>query len=293
MKRAFSFLLLSTALLVFSSCHKEVLFTPGTGAVDYACQGYFEGKSLKVYYHIPNGKISSMPVLFVMHGMDRNGDDYRDQWKDLSDKYGFILLVPTFSQDQFPDEFYQRGNVIADDNKYTPEDERVYVLIDEVFEFFVAHSGSKAKTYSIYGHSAGGQFVHRFLLFNKTLHLDRAVAANAGWYTYPTDTVSYPYGTQGSNADIKSYYGKKLIILLGDADTLRTSDLRQTPETDAQGLTRLARGNAFYRFCNQDAERKGYPFNWQKEYVKNVGHSNTKMAPFAAELLFENTKNEN
>ena len=286
MRRVFSFLLIAIALVVLSSCRQEVLFDEGTGAVDYSCQGYFEGKTLKVYYHIPNGKISSMPVLFVMHGMDRNGDDYRDQWKDLSDKYGFVLLVPTFSQDQFPDEFYQRGNVIADDNKYTPENERVYVLIDEVFEFFIAHSGSKAKTYSIYGHSAGGQFVHRFLLFNKTLHLDRALAANAGWYTYPSDTVSYPYGTKGSNADIKSYYGKKLIILLGDADTLRTSDLKQIPETDAQGLTRLARGNAFFSFCEKDAERNGYPFNWRKEYVKNVGHSNTKMAPFAAELLF-------
>ncbi|MBQ6310755.1 MAG: hypothetical protein IJK74_04310 [Bacteroidales bacterium] len=291
MKRTLSFLFIATTLVVLTSCRQEVLFDMGAGAVDYACQGYFEGKTIKIYYNIPSGEISSMPVLFVMHGMDRNGDDYRDQWKDLSDKYGFIILVPTFSQDQFPDEFYQRGNVIAEDNKYTPENERVYVLIDEVFEFFIAHSGSKAKAYSIYGHSAGGQFVHRFLLFNNTLYLDRAVAANAGWYTYPSDTVSYPYGIKGSGADIKAYYGKKMIILLGDADTLRTSDLRQTPETDAQGLTRFARGNAFFSFCEKDAERNGYPFNWRKEYVKNVGHSNTKMAPSAAELLFGDLHN--
>ena len=83
----------------------------------------------------------------------------------------------------------------------------------------------------------------------------------------------------------------KMIILLGDADTLRTSDLRQTPETDAQGLTRFARGNAFFSFCEKDAERNGYPFNWRKEYVKNVGHSNTKMAPSAAELLFGDLHN--
>ena len=122
--------------------------------------------------------------------------------------------------------------------------------------------------------------------FSALPHLDRAVAANAGWYTYPSDTVSYPYGAQGSGADIKAYYGKKMIILLGDADTLRTSSLRQTPETDAQGLTRLARGNAFFSFCHKDAQVKGIPFNWRKEYVKGVGHSNTKMAPSAATLLF-------
>ncbi|MBO7562675.1 MAG: hypothetical protein J6T04_07330 [Bacteroidales bacterium] len=291
MKRSFSLLLIATALVIFSFCKQDILFTEGSGSVDYSCSGPFAGKTVKIYYHIPKGKISSMPVLFVMHGMDRNGDDYRDQWIAQSDKYGFIVLVPTFSSDQFPDDFYQRGNVTSEDGSYNPENERVYVLIEEVFNYFTAHSASKAKTFSIYGHSAGGQFVHRFLLFNPTPHLDRAVAANAGWYTYPSDTVSYPYGTKGSGADIKAYYSKKMIILLGDADTLRTSDLRQTPETDAQGLTRLERGNSFFRFCGQDANKKGCPFNWRKEYVKNVGHSNTKMAPSAAKLLFGDNQN--
>ena len=286
MRRLLSFLFIAAVLTALSSCRKEILFTEGSSVVEYACHGPFEGKSVKVFYHIPSGEISSMPVLFVMHGMDRNGDEYRDQWIEQADKYGFIVLVPTFSSEQFPDEFYQRGNVTSEDGSYNPENERVYVLIEEVFNYFTAHSDSKAKSFSIYGHSAGGQFVHRFLLFNPTPHLDRAVAANAGWYTYPSDTVSYPYGINGSGADVKAYYGKKMIILLGDADTLRTSSLRQTPETDAQGLTRLARGNAFFSFCQKDAEAKGNPFNWKKEYVKGVGHSNTKMAPSAARLLY-------
>ena len=286
MRRLLSFFFIAAVLTALSSCRKEILFTEGSSVVEYACHGPFEGKSVKVFYHIPGGKISSMPVLFVMHGMDRNGDEYRDQWVEQADKYGFIVLVPTFSSEQFPDEFYQRGNVTSEDGSYNPENERVYVLIEEVFNYFTAHSDSKAKSFSIYGHSAGGQFVHRFLLFNPTPHLDRAVAANAGWYTYPSDTVSYPYGINGSGADVKAYYGKKMIILLGDADTLRTSSLRQTPETDAQGLTRLARGNAFFSFCQKDAEVKGNPFNWRKEFVKGVGHSNTKMAPSAARLLY-------
>ncbi|MBQ1886098.1 MAG: hypothetical protein II157_02725 [Bacteroidales bacterium] len=291
MKRLLSYLLFAAVLLSASSC-KEILFTQGSSVVDYACHGPFEGKTVKVYYHIPDGETASMPVLFVMHGMDRNGDEYRDQWKDQADKYGFIVLVPTFSEDQFPDDFYQRGNVTSEDNTYNPEDERVYVLIDEVFNYFTSHSASKATSFSIYGHSAGAQFVHRYLLFNPTPHLDRAVAANAGWYTYPSDTVSYPYGTKGSGADAQAYFGKHMIILLGDADTLRTSSLRQTPETDAQGLTRLDRGNAFFSFCKREADRNGYEFNWRKEYVEHVGHSNTKMAPAAAALLFNGSEKE-
>ena len=135
MRRLLSFLFIAAVLTALSSCRKEILFTEGSSVVEYACHGPFEGKSVKVFYHIPSGEISSMPVLFVMHGMDRNGDEYRDQWVEQADKYGFIVLVPTFSSEQFPDEFYQRGNVTSENGSYNPENERVYVLIEEVFNY--------------------------------------------------------------------------------------------------------------------------------------------------------------
>ena len=90
MRRLLSFLFIAAVLIVLSSCRKEILFTEGSSVVEYACHGPFEGKSVKVFYHIPSGEISSMPVLFVMHGMDRNGDEYRDQWVQ------FCLVVDCF-----------------------------------------------------------------------------------------------------------------------------------------------------------------------------------------------------
>ena len=269
---------------------KDSHFSAKTGMEPYVCKGAYVGKTVKIYYHIPEGDVRKMPVQIVMHGVDRNGDKYRDDWKSLADKYGFIVLAPQFSEDQFSDDAYQQGNVINESGQFVSQDSMTYSIISEVFHFFLDHSVSQATKYNIYGHSAGSQFVHRYLLFNSTSEVDRAIAANAGWYTFPNENIDYPYGIGNSvdkiGIDVEAYYAKRLTILLGDADTLRTENLRTTAKADAQGLTRLERGNTFFEFCKEDADNRGATFNWDRVYVHGVGHSDAKMAPEAARLLY-------
>lgn len=273
-----------------SSNKDNLLFSEQTGMEPYACKGAFAGKTVDIYYYIPSGDIKKMPVQFVMHGMDRNGDKYRDDWIELADKYGFVVLAPQFSLEEFSEQAYQQGNVVDESGAFVSPDSMTYPIISEVFHYFLEHSESQAKKYNIYGHSAGAQFVHRYLLFNKTPDVDRAISANAGWYTYPTEDIDYPYGMGESAAligiDVDSYYGKNLTILLGEADTLRTESLNQSKKADAQGLTRLERGGNFFEFCRKDAADRNTTFKWKKAYVAGVGHSDSKMAPEAARLLY-------
>ena len=286
---ALAAIVLSVAILL---CCKgeEKLFVEGTGMVPYACQGANAGKTVDIYYHIPAGDIRTMPVQIVMHGMNRDGDRYRDEWIEFSDQYGFVLLVPRMTDEEFPEEAYQQGNVMDASGKFLPQADMTFPIISEVFHFFKDHSLSRASKFNIYGHSAGSQFVHRYLLFNDTPEVDRAVAANAGWYTFPTDTAAYPYGIGESaetiGTDVNAFYGKRLIVLLGDADTLRSAALRKTPEADAQGRNRFERGNRFYEYCRDDAAARGVPFNWEIAYVKGSGHSDAKMSPEAVRLLY-------
>ena len=273
-----------------NSSNKELLFTEKTGMVLYKCQGAYAGKTVEIYYHIPNGDIKSMPVQIIMHGMNRNGDKYRDDWKDLANQYKFIVLAPQFSQDEFSDAAYQQGNVIDNSGAFISPDAMIYPIISEVFHYFLDHSTSQATKFNIYGHSAGSQFVHRYLLFNKTPEVNKAVAANAGWYTFPNSNIAYPYGIGNSETiigvDVNGYYAKNLIVLLGTADTERTSSMRQTKKADAQGINRFERGNNFFDYSQADAARRGTPFRWQKAYVPGVGHSDSKMAPEAAKILY-------
>ncbi len=272
----------------------KILFTTGTGSVTYTCKkAPFKGRIVEVYYHIPEGDIAKMPVQFVMHGDNRNGDKYRDAWVAKSDQYGFIVITPNFAKNIFGDEEYHRGNVMSVDGSQNPKDSLVYNVIDDIFDYFLAHSKSKARTFNIYGHSAGGQFVHRFLTFRGGQRIGKAVSANAGWYTIPTESIKFPYGIgdpsgkkSGYTIDKKSFYGAPLTILLGTADTLRTANLNQSKRADAQGRTRLARGLNYYQWCKDDAASLGYQFNWEVKFVEGVGHSNKKMGPAAADIIY-------
>ena len=49
----------------------------------------------------------------------------------------------------------------------------------------------------LWGHSAGGQFVHRALATQDSAQFEAAGAGNAGWYTMPTLDRPYPEGLGG------------------------------------------------------------------------------------------------
>ena len=52
-------------------------------------------------------------VVVVMHGLRRDADRYRDEWRDLAEQQGFLLLVPEFSAAKFPGtRWYNFGNVV-------------------------------------------------------------------------------------------------------------------------------------------------------------------------------------
>ena len=84
MKTFCSLLTIFFVVVAFFACstsasdNENLLFTKKTGMVTYACKGAYAGKSINIYYHIPDGNIKNMPVQIIMHGMNRNGDKYRD-----------------------------------------------------------------------------------------------------------------------------------------------------------------------------------------------------------------------
>ena len=58
----------------------------------------WEGPPLPVYYQLPDNIGPGTPVVFVMHGVNRDADRYRDEWAALARRHGFIAIVPQFAQ---------------------------------------------------------------------------------------------------------------------------------------------------------------------------------------------------
>lgn len=250
-----------------------------------------DGGALTVWTYRPAGLRPDDRIVFVMHGVQRNAGVYRDNWIRHAQTHRFLLVVPEMSQAQFPGAAgYNLGNMVDRRGQARPPEEWNWKTIERVFDAVREGTGSKRQTYAIFGHSAGAQFVHRFVAFADNPRVDDAIAANAGWYTLPVERERFPYGLGGSAATperIKANFAKSLIVLLGDQDTDPAyPNLRRDADSDRQGVHRFERGQHFMRAAAAEADRLGVPFNWKVEVVPGVGHDNGGMSDAAVRWLF-------
>ncbi len=281
-------LLFAALFLVGTALAAPAKLAVGNGRLDFTD---WEGPPLPVWYHAPKALNASTPVLFVMHGQGRNGEEYRDQWVMLSEKYSFLLVVPTFSSRDFPDRAgYNFGNVFTADGKRRPESQWGYTAIERIFDHVKSGAGLTAATYFIYGHSAGAQFVHRMPFFLPGARVAKLVPANAGAYMLPDFDHVFPYGLKDSGVttdDLKHALQKPVVVLLGEADIdPNHRSIPKAPEAQAQGLHRFARGLNYFKLASEQAVRLHVPFAWKIVTVPGIGHSNEEMASFAAAQLF-------
>jgi poly(3-hydroxybutyrate) depolymerase len=244
-------------------------------------------RAITVWYHRPRGAGIEAPVVFVMHGRGRNGETYRRHWLPHADSQRFILLVPEFSQAEFGGiRRYQFGNVMDASGAVLPQMEWSFTAVENIFDAVRHGNALAASHYDIYGHSAGGQFVHRLVLAIPAARFRVAVAANAGSYAMPDPEQRYPYGVASLEpARWRPALGRRLIVLLGDEDTdPDDKSLPRAPEAMAQGAHRYERGERFFSSARNAAAKLGVPFNWYLEIARG-GHSDAPMAAAAAQFV--------
>jgi hypothetical protein len=251
----------------------------------------WSGPPIPVHLFVPDAVNAGTPIVIVMHGASREADRYYDDWRGEAAKHGFIVVVPYFSREDFPrSAHYNLGHVFEPETgKPRPAELWTFAAIEPLFDEVVERLGGRQTDYTLFGHSAGSQFLHRFLYYVPDARVKTAIAANAGWYTMPDFGVRYPYGLaeSGLSEDVLAgYFARDLVVLLGGADTLRgDEDLRKSPEAESQGPHRFDRGHTFYRVARAKAEALGVEFNWRLQEVPGAGHSNADMTPAAALLV--------
>ena len=250
------------------------------------------GRTIKVYAYRPAKIEASTPVLFVLHGVERDAERYLSEWRRLAAEKRVILVVPEFSNRRFPGaEAYNQGNLFERSGSDLNEPAQwSFSIIEPLFEAVRRRTGTKVDVYSLFGHSAGAQFVHRFMLLFPEARVDTAVAANAGWYTFPDLASRYPYGldqTRVSRRGLRTSLESRLILLLGTADIASdTANLKSSRRLSEQGDNRFERGHRFFDRAMSAAVELGAGFGWEIAYAPGIAHDNQAIAPYAMRLLF-------
>ena len=255
-----------------------------TGASSLRFSGW-GGPALTVETYRPDDLPPDAPIVFVMHGTNRNADDYRDAWIGIAEACRLAIVSPAFDRDHFPRAAgYNLGEPLRASGGVSAFD-----AIEPIFAAIHNALGSTRTGYALFGHSAGAQFVHRFLMLTPDTRVERAVVANAGWYTWPDTGIGWPYGLDGAPRDPlppAAIAALPVTLLLGEADTdPRAPHLRQTREARAQGTSRFTRGIRTAARIDRMAVAAGLKHGWRVATVPDVGHDNTRMAPAAVRHL--------
>lgn len=241
------------------------------------------GRPITLRIARPKSFSKDTPILFVHHGVLRNGYDYRDFWLPLVDDADLLVIAPEFPNDHFPKSpWYNFGNIADDAGHPKPRAEWTYGTDGLLFDALRAQGLTNRTTYGVWGHSAGGQFVHRAMSLGFRDRVQAAVTANAGTYAMPTMAVDFPMGLGNTDADLAALLAFPLTIMAGTLDIVTDDEhFPKDPASMVQGPTRYARAHNYLAM----AKATGLPCAWSIIDVPGVNHDGNRMSQAAAPIL--------
>ena len=251
---------------------------------------FLPGRPLFLRSACPESYSPKTPLLFVHHGDLRNGGDFRDFWRPLVDEAQLLVIATEFSATAYPGPaWYNLGNRVDADGRENPREEWTYGVPGRIFSALREQGITARRRYGLFGHSSGGQFVHRLISLGFRGGVAAAATANAGTYAMPDLDVAFPYGLGGTGldeTDLRALLAFRLTVFAGTADIDTASS--HFPNDDAamrQGPTRFARAHAYIATARDTAKRREMPCAWTIVEAADVGHDGEKMSGAAAAVL--------
>jgi pimeloyl-ACP methyl ester carboxylesterase len=250
----------------------------------------FPDQPLFLHSARPRAFDANTPVLLVHHGVGRNGSDYRDYWLRVVDECGILAIAIEFSEESFPDYlWYHFGNLHDERGAPNPREQWTYGIDERLFEALRAQGLTSRQQYGLFGHSAGGQFVHRMLSFGFRDCVAVAVSANAGTYAMPELETPWPFGLGeiGIDADaLRQLLAFPITVMTGTQDIKTTGRyFPKGPRSMRQGATRHERAHNYVRAGHATAEALRTRCAWSVINVPDVGHDGERMSVAAAPVV--------
>lgn len=162
--------------------------------------GHIELVSDKVGSHVryvPTSLGVAPPIVVLVHGTPAEDEAvdtaryYVEHWQTWAEDHGALLIAPAFDKANFgsKDPDLVGGGYRGLFGRQIGADAWVLQLVNA----YRAQVGGDDARFFLYGHSAGGQFVARFLVTHPE-RLRGAVITAAVTYPHPKPDISWPYG---------------------------------------------------------------------------------------------------
>lgn len=226
-------------------------------------------RSVRYLLYVPGTGGLGAPVFVSVHGVSRNAREHAVSFAPYCEKYGVVLVVPIFSQDQFPD--YQR---LGREGKGLRAD----LALDAILAEVAATTGAAAAHFHLFGYSGGAQFAQRYT-FAHPHRIAGAVIAAAGWYTFPDPSLRFPYGIRptrklpGARFDAEEFLSVPMTLIVGASDGGERA-VRRNRRLDAQqGVTRVERSRRWVAAMRNAAEVYQMESLVTYEEVEGYSHS--------------------
>lgn len=277
-------------------CAQPDLSKAGKQSFVYGEAAAVTEKPIRIWYYSPTDRPDTLPIVIMLHGAERNASAYLDSWIAVANLYQYVVVAPEFSKEDYAGGArYNQGNVYSEKaQRFNDPDRWTFSVIEPLFDYVRNLTNSGYPGYYLSGHSAGAQFVHRFLYFVPNNRAQRVMMANAGWYTLPDLKTDFPFGLQDAPLtakDLKTVFNKEVFVVLGESDTDTTSaNFQKGPEYNRQGANRYERGQYYFRFSTSVAADLKIPFRWKLISLPGVAHSNAETAKAAGALFKMNLR---
>jgi poly(3-hydroxybutyrate) depolymerase len=262
---------------------------PGANSLAYLDPAFPE-RPLVLHAARPSQFAADTPVLFVHHGVGRNGEAYRDYWLKVADAAGILAIAIEFPEASFPEYlWYHFGNLRDEAGTRNPRAQWTYGIDERLFAALQTQGVTTRRRYGLFGHSAGGQFVHRMLSFGFREHVAVAVSANAGTYAMPDLDISWPFGLGETELDadaLGALLRFRITVMTGTNDTKTTGRFfPKGPRSMRQGATRHERAHNYLAAGRAAAATLGTHCAWTVIDVPGVGHDGQRMSVAAAPIV--------
>jgi dienelactone hydrolase len=228
-------------------------------------------------------------VLVVVHGsIGPEGalplaQTFIKRWISDAEQYGLIVVAPAFDAENYHTHNASYRWLWG---KEIGADDFVNSIVDSYKKVLPYFDG---KIY-LYGHSAGGQFVNRYVV-KHPYRIHRAVVSAAGRYAFPDTQTPWPSGSgrlKNSDFDIQPE-SRGWVEAAQLPITIVVGGLDQDTQPERPGQeaeSRIERGQDWVKAMNQLAIEKQKESNIKFRLIKGIGHNSDKLTPACSRELF-------